>query len=67
MKLRLKELRQRAKPGPMTQKKLAQKLGVKQPAISYWETTGSIDPTLIPAICIILKCSPNELFGYSEK
>lgn len=48
----------------MTQKELAEKIGVKNNTISQWENgTNSIDVELLFNICDILGVSVNDMFG----
>lgn len=52
----------------MTQKELAEKLGVQHNTISTWENgINSIDVDTLYKICIILDISINDIFGYKEK
>lgn len=56
---RIKEFRAQAK---MSQKTLAEMLGVTNRAVSNWESgANGIDVDLIPAICAALNISPNDL------
>ena len=56
---RIKEFRSQAK---MSQKTLAEMLGVTNRAVSNWESgANGIDVDLIPAICEALNISPNDL------
>ncbi len=52
------------KKNNLTQKKLAEKIGVKNNTISQWENgTNSIDIELLFKICDILGVSINDMFG----
>ena len=47
---------------------LAKKLYVSASAVQQWQTAGTIPRAdMIPEICKALKCTPNYLFGFTEK
>ena len=58
--MRIKEMRERA---AITQKELADRMGVAQPVVCKWES-GTISPTAakIPTLARVLGCEINDLF-----
>ena len=51
----------------MSQKEFGEMLHKSPSVISNWESgTNSPDVELIPDMCRIFKCTPNELFGWDE-
>lgn len=61
MKDQLKTLRESAN---LTQKEVAERLGVVQSAVSMWETGESKPKTeILPKIAAIYGCSVSELFS----
>lgn len=59
-----KNLQYYRKKNNLTQKELAEKIGVKHNSISSWESaTNSIDVEILFKICNVLKLSINDLYG----
>ena len=50
----------------ISQKDLAEKMGVSTVAVNKWLNGGSIDDDKIPLLCETLNITPNELFGYNN-
>lgn len=68
MEIMSKRIRSRRKALNISTKQFANMLFLSQSAVGQWErdyTIPKID--MIPAICEALQCTPNYLFGYSDK
>lgn len=64
MMMRIRELREAAN---MTQKKLAEEMGVQQNAVSNWEAEISLPKTKdLPLLARILGCSISALYAESQ-
>ena len=64
MTMRIRELREAAN---MTQKKLAEEMGVQQNAVSNWEAEISLPKTKdLPLLARILGCSISALYAESQ-
>lgn len=50
----------------ISQKELADKMGVSPVAVNKWLNGGSIDTSKIPLLCKTLNITPNELFGFNN-
>lgn len=48
----------------LTQKQLAEKMGVSPVSVNKWLNGGSIDLDKIPTLCKALNITPNELFDF---
>ena len=64
MMMRIRELREAAN---MTQKKLADEMGVQQNAVSNWEAETSLPKTKdLPLLARILGCSIGDLYAANQ-
>ena len=54
------------KEAKLTQKELGEALGISSSAVSQWETGGTPDVSLLPAIADRLGISINTLFGRED-
>ena len=64
MMMRIRELREAAN---MTQKKLAEEMGVQQNAVSNWEAETSLPKTKdLPLLARTLGCSISALYAESQ-
>lgn len=50
----------------ISQKELAERMGVSPVSVNKWLNGGAIEVTKIPQLCNILGITPNELFGYNN-
>lgn len=50
----------------ISQKDLANKIGVSPVSVNKWLNGGSIEVDKIPLLCEILKITPNDLFGFNN-
>ena len=50
----------------ISQKELAEKMGVSPVSVNKWLNGGAIEVAKIPQLCNVLGITPNELFGYNN-
>lgn len=50
----------------ISQKELAERMGVSPVSVNKWLNGGAIEVAKIPQLCNVLEITPNELFGYNN-
>lgn len=50
----------------ISQKELAEKMGVSPVSVNKWLNGGSIETSKIVQLCTVLNITPNDLFGYNN-
>ena len=50
----------------ISQKELAERMGVSPVSVNKWLNGGAIEVAKIPQLCNVLGITPNELFGYNN-
>lgn len=65
--LRFKILELMEREGISTQKNLADRIGVTQQALSAWMRGGTFTVDNLAALCVELKCSPNDILSLPKE